>query len=74
VLVSILCQGEARANSSTDLDGDLLERAAIAQHFVFLMEEFNVIEFASRVHHPDLIVTYGEGCASATLNPEVWFS
>ncbi|MEV5955889.1 barstar family protein [Streptomyces sp. NPDC051987] len=34
VLVSVLCQGGDRANSAVDLDGNPLDRPAVAEHLV----------------------------------------
>jgi len=46
LFVSVLCQAAERANSAVDLDGDLLDRPAIALHFVFMIEDGDVDELA----------------------------
>jgi hypothetical protein len=74
LFISVLCQGAARANSEVDLDGDPLDRPAIAQHFIFLSKDFDAVEFASRVGNPDLTFVVDGEFVTATLNPEVWFS
>ncbi|MGW0031022.1 barstar family protein [Streptomyces sp. NPDC003314] len=74
LFVSVLCQGAARANSDVDLDGDPLNRPAIAQHFVFLLEDFGASDFVEKIEHPDLIVAEDGEFITVTLNPEVWFN
>ncbi|MER8039818.1 barstar family protein [Streptomyces hydrogenans] len=74
LFVSVLCQGAARANSDVDLDGDPLDRPAISQHFVFLLDGRDAVEFTGKVDHPDLTVVEDEGFVTVTLNPEVWFA
>lgn len=74
LFVSVLCQGAARANSDVDLDGDPLDRPAIAQHFVFLLNDFDVVDVADKVEHPDLTVVKDGEFVTITLNPEVWFA
>lgn len=74
LFVSVLCQAAARANSDVDLDGDPLNRPAISQHFVFLLNDLDAVEFSDKIEDPDLIVTEDGEFITATLNPEVWFS
>nr|WP_272819708.1 barstar family protein [Streptomyces caniscabiei] len=74
LFVSVLCQGAARANSDVDLDGDPLDRPAIAQHFVFLLGDCNAVDFVEKVDHPDLNVVEDGEFVTVTLNPEVWFA
>ncbi|MER7836710.1 hypothetical protein ABTY98_12530 [Streptomyces sp. NPDC096040] len=61
LFVSVLCQGADRANSAVDLDGDPLDRPAVAEHFVLDFREFDRDKIAARVEQPDLIVTTGDG-------------
>lgn len=75
--VSVLCQAADRANSAVDLDGDPLDRPAIAEHFVFECDEFDretQDKVARRVEQPDLIVTKGDGFVGAALDPYEWHS
>ncbi|MFD8816359.1 barstar family protein [Streptomyces sp. NPDC059627] len=72
LFVSVLCQGADRANSAVDLDGDPLDRPAIAEHFVFEFRDFDPMEIAVRVGQPDLTVTIGDGFVGAALDPEEW--
>ncbi|WP_308310655.1 barstar family protein [Streptomyces sp. GbtcB6] len=72
LFVSVLCQGADRANSAVDLDGDPLDRPAVAEHFVLEFRDFDREKLAARVGQPDLIVTAGDGFVGAALNPEVW--
>ncbi|QES43946.1 hypothetical protein DEJ49_25775 [Streptomyces venezuelae] len=75
LFVSVLCQGADRANSAVDLDGFPLDRAAIAEHFVFECGEFDremQEKVARRVEQPDLIVTRGDGFVGAALDPDEW--
>ncbi|MFK4067607.1 barstar family protein [Streptomyces sp. NPDC029674] len=72
LFVSVLCQGADRANSAVDLDGDPLDRPAIAEHFVFEFNEFDPEEIALRVRQPDLIVTAGDGFVAAALDSAEW--
>ncbi|WP_055569048.1 barstar family protein [Streptomyces atriruber] len=73
--VSVLCLAADRANSAVDLDGDSLDRPAIAEHFVFECGEFDremQERVVRRVEQPDLIVTRGEGFVGAALDPDEW--
>ncbi|MEU3520421.1 barstar family protein [Streptomyces sp. NPDC006654] len=72
LFVSVLCQGADRANSAVDLDGDPLDRPAVAKHFVLEFRVFDREEIAARVEQPDLTVTTGNGFVGASLNPEEW--
>ncbi|MFB7083986.1 barstar family protein [Streptomyces sp. NPDC056296] len=72
LFVSVLCQGAARANSSVDTDGCLLDRPAISEHFVFEFCDFDAEAIALRVSRPDLTVTTGGGFVAASLNPQEW--
>lgn len=72
LFVSVLCQGADRANSAVDLDGDLLDRPPLAEHFVLEFREFDREKIALRVEQPDLTVTTGDGFVAAALNPEEW--
>lgn len=72
LFVSVLCQGADRANSAVDLDGFPQDRPAVSEHFVFEFREFDAEEIASRVRQPDLIVTVGDRCVGAALDPEEW--
>ncbi|MGW1627057.1 barstar family protein [Streptomyces sp. NPDC002172] len=72
LFVSVLCQGADRANSAVDLDGDPLDRPAVAEHFVLEFSDFDRGKIAARVEQPDLIVTTGDGFVGAALNPEEW--
>lgn len=74
LFVSVLCQGAARANSGVDLDGEPLDRPAIAQHFVFLLNSFDAVDWVDQVDHPDLTVVEDGEFVTVTLNPEVWFA
>ncbi|MFH8613252.1 barstar family protein [Streptomyces sp. NPDC018029] len=67
LFVSVLCQGADRANSAVDLDGDPLDRPAIAEHFVFEFNEFDPEKIALRVRQPDLIVTVGDGFVAVSF-------
>jgi len=71
---SVLCQGADRANSDVDLDGDPLDRPAIVQHFIFLVENVAAADFVARIEHQDLIVREEREFVTVTLNPEVWFT
>ncbi|SEL10153.1 barstar family protein [Streptacidiphilus jiangxiensis] len=72
VLVSVLCQGAARANAETDLDGDPLDRPAHAQHWLFLLDDHPTASLAARLDHPDLLLDLSDTLLTVTLNPEVW--
>ncbi|MEV6765356.1 barstar family protein [Streptomyces sp. NPDC051105] len=72
LFVSVLCQGADRANSAVDLDGDPLDRPALAEHFVFEFRDFEPAEIAARVEQPDLTVITGDGFVGAALDPEEW--
>lgn len=74
LLVSVLCQGAARANSAVDLDGDELDRPAVALHFYLCLDDAGLREVAARIEHEDLVVTVRDGYVTADLNPEVWFA
>ncbi len=74
LFVSVLCQGAARANSAVDLDGDPLDRPAIVQHFVFLLDKLDASDCTAAIDHPDLVVTDYAEYTTVTLNPEVWYS
>jgi hypothetical protein len=45
LFVSVLCQAAERANSSVDLDGEPMDRPAIALHFVLLARDNNPQSF-----------------------------
>ncbi|MBM7169946.1 barstar family protein [Streptomyces sp. G44] len=70
--VSVLCQGADRANAAVDLDGDPLDRPAVAEHFVFEFRAFDREKVALKVRQPDLIVTTGDGFVAAALDPDEW--
>lgn len=72
LFVSVLCQGADRANSAVDLDGDPLDRPAVAAHFFLEFRNFDGEKIAAHVEQPDLIVTLGDGFVRAALNPEEW--
>ncbi|MFJ3662277.1 barstar family protein [Streptomyces sp. NPDC090119] len=74
LLVSVLCQGADRANSDVDLDGEALDRPAIAQHFFFALDEVEAVDFVGKLEHPDLTVVSDQEFVTVTLNPEVWFA
>lgn len=72
LFVSVLCQGADRANSAVDLDGDPLDRPAIAEHFILAFREFDPEKIALRITQQDLTVTTGDGFVGAALNPAEW--
>ncbi|MFF4310566.1 barstar family protein [Streptomyces sp. NPDC001507] len=72
LFVSVLCQGADRANSAVDLDGDPLDRPAVAERFVLGFRDFDRERIAARVEQPDLILTLGDGFVGAALDPEEW--
>ncbi|MEV7978363.1 barstar family protein [Streptomyces sp. NPDC086519] len=72
LFVSVLCQGADRANSAVDLDGDPLDRPAIAEHFVLKFRNFDLAKIADCVEQPDLLVTTKDGFVGVALNPEEW--
>ncbi|MCG7207144.1 barstar family protein [Streptomyces arenae] len=72
LLVSVLCQGADRANSAVDLDGDPLDRPAVAEHFVLEFRDFDGAEIAARVEQPGLTVTTRDGFVGVALDPEEW--
>jgi RNAse (barnase) inhibitor barstar len=61
LLVSVLCQAAERANSSVDLDGDPLDRPAIALHFIFLTQNGAHEELAESLARGDWKVEYMKG-------------
>ncbi|MFE2061496.1 barstar family protein [Streptomyces sp. NPDC059467] len=72
LFVSVLCQGADRANSAVDLDGDPLDRPAVAEHFVFEFSEFDRGRISACVEQPDLTVTTEDGFVGVALNPDEW--
>lgn len=58
LFVSVLCQAAERANSSVDLDGDPLDRPAIALHFVFVMRNGDREQFARSLRRGDRAIEY----------------
>ncbi|MER6466347.1 barstar family protein [Streptomyces sp. NPDC001228] len=72
LFVSVLCQGADRANSAVDLDGDPLDRPAVAEHFVLEFSAFDPERIARRIAQKDLVVTVGDGFVGAALDPEEW--
>ncbi|MGW3447899.1 barstar family protein [Streptomyces sp. NPDC001076] len=72
LFVSVLCQGADRANSAVDLDGEPLDRPAVAEHFVFEFRDFDRETIATRVGQPGLVVTTGGGFVGVALDPEEW--
>ncbi len=61
-----------RANALVDLDGVLLDRPALSEHFHIEFRDFDPESIALRVRRPDLTVTTGADHVAAALNPEVW--
>ncbi|MFD4604886.1 barstar family protein [Streptomyces sp. NPDC058464] len=72
LFVSVLCQGADRANSAVDLDGDPLDRPAIAEHFVLEFGEFDRARISARIEQPDLTVTVEDGFVGFALDPDEW--
>ncbi|WP_234543294.1 barstar family protein [Streptomyces shenzhenensis] len=72
LFVSVLCQGADRANSAVDLDGDPLDRPAVAEHFVLGFRDFDPEKIAARIELPGLLVTAGDGFVEAALDPAEW--
>ncbi|MEV0094307.1 barstar family protein [Streptomyces sp. NPDC050738] len=72
LFVSVLCQAADRANSDVDLDGDPLDRPAIAEHFIFLLDEADVTDLTARIEHTDLVVTEEGQFLTVALNPDAW--
>jgi barstar (barnase inhibitor) len=53
LFVSVLCQAAERANSAVDLDGELLDRPAIALHFAFSVRRGDLGELAEMLKRGD---------------------
>lgn len=72
ILMTTLCLAADRANTDVDPDGCPRERPVVIEHFVFLVDEVEVEQFAARIEDPDLVVEIVDGFLTVTLNLAVW--